>query len=1182
MQRLDDDEFDFLHSWIWDRTRAIRKDLRTQRIEQRTDISLLLTCLERSARFLLLSAHQMAKSTQQDYSHQQDIEQLNATLMSLQERYIDNRRVGYPSAHEAEFWAYRLILAPLYTNTQLENELHGLPSDLRYNPRVHTAIEIYRTLNSVLFQKDSRFVQAQANWKRFWELIKSPSVSYLMACAAEISFQRVRHVVLDTLWRVYRVGTSSRPHTVESWTIDKLQDVLGLDTESEVVELCQLYKFTFGTTNEGQAFLDVTAKGFDRRSLGRPESGVKPQLFSHGIVEKKRYNRKFSAIVQAMSVHEAKTHGLIIDSPFEIQTEGEPDDETSLFVSERSAMPSNIFTQPSKPPSSNGTLNPATNAFVPKNPFAAPVPDAAARANPFIAPQIAPFQLSQNGVQPGIFDPSKDIIKFATPAGANAPVVSSSTVNPFKTSTPSTPAFSFATAANNTTPPGNFFLNAAKAAAQPAAASLSADNTASFGTPIFTAGLQSPSFTPTGTPLQAAPVSLDDEKREAEEQERQRKTEAEAEAEAEAQRQRTREEAARQAREAAKRERIEAEQHRQRKQQQERERIVQEARERQKREEEARLSHIRRRESAWAALTANIMFDAEEGLMLQFIENEVTNRAQQYLVKEEEDKRQRVWEQKKRLADAMYEQRELGFKRLVMASWVAKVEKKKRAQHARERRKRLKEQRSQLVDEATNSIANNQSESRGLDGRLVDDTAFRKPAAPASARRAKRTEERRGSQAPLQNMGDLDHNPRLSQQPQHMTVHAALTPVSMSNSLTSGSSYSEAYQKSTAPIDRTETDWFQLRAMGIDPSKHRKRSFDSASDEEGKDEIESKRPKMSSSISDRRPQPETITAEEQLARFRAIHESFRGSKRSTEPVNGTTTIGERSSLNGRSAALIERARQLIEKSPKPRTSPSNIQHNWSRSVPNFGSSTPSGQHSALGKSTVAAPQNDRAAYWDRRSRFVPQHLYGRGPEAVRAYREEYGLNSPASTRPASTEPSVSSPNPPQQPYMPPNGYIQEQYSEVEEASGVEIIDADAEDEVITTEDEYEGDDDSEVDDSKDQQLQSLPRRQSGHQHHYHQDGDFPLTSDGEVRYADGDGNGHYGEYEEPGLDTYEYSSDEEEEEKKDMTRQHFAPPAQCAQPFQQSQCGKQQSDLPNGLQEMAPGATEDDAIELSD
>lgn len=1173
MQRLDDDEFDFLHSWIWDRTRAIRKDLRTQRIEQRTDISLLLTCLERSARFLLLSAHQMARSTQQDYSHQQDIEQLNATLMSLQERYIDNRRIGYPSAHEAEFWAYRLILAPLYTNTQLENELHGLPSDLRHNPRVHTAIEIYRTLNSVLFQKESRFVQAQANWKRFWELISSPSVSYLMACAAEISFQRVRHVVLDTLWRVYRVGTTTRPHTVESWTTDKLQEVLGLDSESEVVELCQLYKFDFGTTNEGLAFLDVTAKGFDRRQLGRPENGVKPQLFSQGIVEKKRYDRKFSAIVQAMSIHEAKTHGLMIDSPFQVQADGRMEDETSLFVSEHPAVPNNIFAQPNRTSSSDATLKPATNAFTPKNPFATPVADAAARGNPFIAPQLPSFQASQTGVQPGTFDPSKDTIKFATPATT---VATSDTGNPFKPLPSSTPSFSFATAVNNPTPTGNFFLNAAKS--QSATATPASNNIASFGTPTFTAGSPSPSFTPIGTPAQVAPALDDKKKFEAEEQGRQRK--AEAEAAAEAQRHRAQEEAVRQAKEAAKRQRIEAEQRRQHQQQQERERVAREARERQKQEEEARLSHIRKRESAWAALTANIMFGAGEGLMLHFIENEVMTTAQQYLVKEDEDKKQRVWEEKKRLAEKMYQQRELGFKRLVMASWVAKVEKKKRAQQARERRKRLKEQRSQLVDRET-ILGASHGELQGSNGRLVDDTAFRKPAAPASARRARRTEERRGNQAPQQSTRDFQDNPRREQQPQDMAAHAALTPISMSNSLTSGSTYSEAYQISTAPIDRTETDWFQLRAMGIDPSKHRKRSFDSSSDGEGKNEVEPKRPKMSPSIPHGHLHSQHITAEEQLARFRAMQESFRKSNGSTEPVNGTTSAGGHSSLNERSAALIQRARQLIGNTPKPNISPPTIQHSWSRSVPNFGSSTSSGQQSAFGKSMVAAPQNGRPAYWNRKSRFVPQHLYGQGPEAVRAYREEYGLNSPASTRPASAEPSVSSPIPTQQLYIPPNGYTQEQYSgedDEEEASGVEVIDVDAEDEeAVTSEEEYEGEDE----DEEDQQPQPLPHRQPGHQPHYEQDGGSSTASDEEVEYTNGYADSQHGQYEEPDLEVYEYSSDEDEED-EDMTQQHFAQPAQSIQPIRDLHRGKQHTESPDSQLSGRAGATEDDAIELSD
>lgn len=274
-------------------------------------------------------------------------------------------------------------------------------------------------------------------------------------------------------------------------------------------------------------------------------------------------------------------------------------------------------------------------------------------------------------------------------------------------------------------------------------------------------------------------------------------------------------------------------------------------------------------------------------------------------------------------------------------------------------------------------------------------------------------------------------------------------------------SYSEAYQKSTAPIDRTETDWFKLRAMGIDPSKHRKRSFDSATDEKPKEDADAKRVRRSDSSASLTSQlaaqpeapPKPLTIEERLARVRAAKQSFRTSGSTTPSVNGATS-NKRSSLNGRSSLLIAQARDLIAKSPTAKHSPPTI-HDFGRSVPNLGTSTSSRQ-SAFGKS-VGATQSTKPAYWGRASRFVPQHLYGKGLDAIRAYRDQY-VHSPASTpRPLSTEPlALSSPIPPQFSYVPQPGY-----SEAGSES-VDLAPVDAEDyaEEATEEESYDGDDDA--------------------------------------------------------------------------------------------------------------------------
>jgi hypothetical protein len=1115
MKRLDTDEFDFLHSWIWDRTRAIRKDLRTQRIEQRSDINILLTCLERSARFLILSTHQMARTKKVDYVHQQDIEQLNQTLMSLKERYKDNRRVGYPSENEPEFWAYRLILAPLFTNTQFENELHYLPSDLRNNPRVRTAIEIYRALKSVIFTRTSSFIQAQANWKRFWELIKSPSVSYLMACAAEVSFQRVRHVILDCLWRAYRIGNHSNPKTVESWTVPKVKEVLGFDKGVDAVKLCEAYGFQFNSINGGPTFLDVTARGFMKTPLPLA-ADLSPQTFSQGIVEKKRHDRAFSAVVQAMTVHQAENKGLLINSD-----RVETDDETSLFIPEAPAAQSNPFGQPKSAFLKTPTPSPATNPFKPAipsgpssdtpktNPFLkkpSPAPDAAP-STPFApkAPSTTPgFSGSNTGIQSGLFDPSKNRIKFGSTGADTAPAANVSKPNPFLSATTTKPPTPFAPAP--TSAPKNSFLPAPASTAafsflptststpanppgpvagassagfeflsagQAAATSPVANNSGFVFPSIATAGEKAPgtnsvfSFTPAGSPAPAPPATNDTEKQKAEEAERQRR-------DAEAERQRARDEQARQVQEAAERHRIEA-QRQQRLQEEERIRLM---REQQMREEEARrvqMARVQARESAYDALAEHCMFNPDEGLMMQFVENMAANMAKQVIIDLEEEKRKILMEKMKAVGDRMYEQRILSIKRIVMAAWVAKIEKKKRDQKARDRRKKLKQLRARVangedIDTIAMETASRASSEATVDPTPVasNDAVFRKPQIPVSGRRARRTEQRRRPSSSQPNAG-LELDAQLSKFAQQTVAQTGLTPVSMASIGSFGSSqmsnagYSEAYFKSTEPQDRTETDYFALRAQGLDPCKIRKRSFDSSSDED-KPKVEPKRSRMKSptTVEQQLVPVSTSKASDRRARLDAIEQNFRKSEGSPQAASSVATFNGRSSLPKRPSALVEQARRLLERTRSTRASPSDVQHDYGRSVPNLHRRASSLQQSAFGTSMSSTATNGRAAYWERPSRFVPKSLYGQGPDAIRAYRQKYGLSSPANSRPGSTEPlAISSPVPTQQSYKPLNGYTQEQYSE-DESSGVEIVDVDAEEDEIeaSTEEEYEGDSES--------------------------------------------------------------------------------------------------------------------------
>ncbi|KAF1947034.1 hypothetical protein EJ02DRAFT_450008 [Clathrospora elynae] len=1267
-RRLDHDDFQFLHQWVWDRTRAVRKDLSTQRIEAKPDIRVLLTCLEQSARFYMLAAHHMGRSTKEDYSHQHDVEQLNQTLISLKERYADNRRAAIPSDNEAEFWAYRLILAPLYANTQLENELHSLPSHLRNNPRVKTALDIFRVLKSLIILNYTSFVQCQSNWKKFWDLIKSPRVSYLMACAAAISFNRVRHVVLDAVWRSFRIGNSQHQITVEDWTPEKLKYVLGLDTDTEAVKFCEDYGFVFELNKDGNTFMDIKQKGYEKVVL--PKGDVKPQFFSASIVESKRYGRTLSAVIQGLTVQEAKTRGLLLENVAGTQAGGITD-ETSLFVPETSTPNTSIFGQTNGTTPTGMCTKSTTSPFqLGGTPTAVP--------NPFLK---AASQNSFGGTQPGVFDPSKNPIVFAPSGDSKAnPFLQHKNVAPTQSASPATPVnpflqFKSATLSQSTTPtaPENPFLKGAAAAPAPKSAQHTATTTPQPSSAFSFSGLssnaaQSPassqaglSFTPTGPPPQAEPALQEAEKQKAEQQ---RRDAAEKQRKEDEARQRVQEvQRARQAQEEERRRQAEAEAAQQRERQQEQadrerrareeqEQVVREAQQRQAQEEEARAALIREKDSALHSLTADIMFHPDEGLLMQFIENAAMN------IAKEAAKEVRM-ERKVAYADAKYQEYLVSLKRAGLAKIVIYVEKKKRMKRARERRKRLKQQRAEMASKEEEDLVDAPAPPAPIPAKSKAKTtatattthqssvnsSSQRSVAPPSARRAKRTEERRGYQVALQNGGTGNSERSNDSGPKAASEQNSTAPlrVSMINGNDLLAAYSQTYQQAvtTAPIDRTETDWFRLRAMGIDPRKHRKRSFDStSSDEEEQQQTEPKRPKLlpPAKESYESPPPMTIEAQ-QRARLEAIRQAFKKSVASpSQSINGATSVNGRSSLDGSSSNIIAKAQKLAAESrmsqsgmPPPqhvngisvngtssfngntshliarakdlvaqKDAAPNVQHDWSRSVPNLGFSASSSQQSTYGNSFGTASTKDRPAYWERTSRFVPRHLYGQGAEAVRAYFAEHPRYSPASTRPVSVEPqAVLSPIPTQQSYIPPpqgqwQGYTREEYSEEEDTSDIDLVGAAAEDEnavVSVEEEEYEEVVERQQYNDEEPRPQFLDRQYSQQQYGevlQHPDEDEDEDEDSEM--ADGDDEALESDEEASG--SYDGDTEEEEEgthqfaQQVQPVQQQFGRPAtqgwgQAAPQQPRAHPAPPQQQFSNG-DGMKPGATEDDAIELSD
>ncbi|KAL2673332.1 SAC3/GANP/Nin1/mts3/eIF-3 p25 family-domain-containing protein [Phyllosticta citricarpa] len=396
------------HHFLWDRTRAIRNDFSIQQCTKIPDVRVQIDCLERIARFHIISMHQLAteKKPYDAYDNFQDREQLDKTLLTLMELY-DANRSRYRSPNEGEFRAYCILFEMKSLVPNIEDRIQTWEPDLIKNPQVRKAVKLYNsacdTIRPVgpLNPRISHPI-AQANSARFFRTIESPEVSYLMACVSEIEFRSVREATLNGIWQAYRTGGNTR---TEDWTLAEVTRVLAFDDDEETRTFCEAYGFVIDEKADGTEFLDLTS--VQGKNLPGAAAGLRKQFRSQNLVESKRWGRSLSAVINGLTVQEATERGLIVEDA--VMPENSPPKESSLFVSQQE--------------SDTETESATTSSFAPPvNPFAAALSKAGKTAQGF------PFGKPVEGAS-GFGKPvDSSIFSFGKPADA-APGVGQPTIS---------------------------------------------------------------------------------------------------------------------------------------------------------------------------------------------------------------------------------------------------------------------------------------------------------------------------------------------------------------------------------------------------------------------------------------------------------------------------------------------------------------------------------------------------------------------------------------------------------------------------------------------------------------------------------------------------------------------------------------------------------------------------------
>ncbi|MCJ1435111.1 hypothetical protein MMC27_004481 [Xylographa pallens] len=379
-----------VHKFVWDRTRSIRNDFSIQQVTKTEDLRVAIDCFERMSRFHILSLHQLSYQDKVEFDAHQEREQLNNTLLSLM-YYYDDSRSKLTSPNEAEFRAYCIIFEIESQRPDLEDRAQNWPNAVLKDPRIQTALKLHAAAGNTSdsqgpLRPRTAFSIAQANYGRFWTIIGSSAVPYLMACTAEIYFNFVRSMALNTIWKAYRRGGAIK---LEDWIMSDVMEALGFDTEEQATNFCEEHGFSVGEREDGNSFLNLSSVSGTSLIDSNPR---RAQIFSKNLVEKKRFGRTFPAVINGLSASQARLNGFVEEFHGEegflsTNTNDEPlfvNDEDISMVSASSDPPSTIsvfapttetqglshqlqnpISQPHLPFATIFNQSPASNSFTP-------------------------------------------------------------------------------------------------------------------------------------------------------------------------------------------------------------------------------------------------------------------------------------------------------------------------------------------------------------------------------------------------------------------------------------------------------------------------------------------------------------------------------------------------------------------------------------------------------------------------------------------------------------------------------------------------------------------------------------------------------------------------------------------------------------------------------------------------
>ncbi|KAL2259147.1 hypothetical protein VTK26DRAFT_7266 [Humicola hyalothermophila] len=327
-----------MHNFLWDRTRAVRKDFTFHSQKTAEEMKDMVYCFETITRFHATALHLLSRKgfANEDFDQKQEIEQLGRTILSLMEAYDVCRDKRVPCENEAEFRAYYLLLNA--GDPSIAKRIPAWGKEFWFeSEEVQIALSLINVMDDIREPKGPikprrPTTLGDTSFTNYFSIVEDPRVSYTMACIAEIHFTTVRQGILKNLVGAY-ARRRDAPRTI---TASDLNAMLRFDTDEEAIEFAQLHKFEF--TNwvpEGKNPVSEPYLLLDNKKQYVPSPRVK-QSFSQKLVERKRSGQSLPYVI----------YNTIFEEPAKQppSTENSPD---GLFVSQSTPFPNTSFATPS-------------------------------------------------------------------------------------------------------------------------------------------------------------------------------------------------------------------------------------------------------------------------------------------------------------------------------------------------------------------------------------------------------------------------------------------------------------------------------------------------------------------------------------------------------------------------------------------------------------------------------------------------------------------------------------------------------------------------------------------------------------------------------------------------------------------------------------------------------------------